>query len=210
MAIIPSYMSPKILLADDHSMITKGVRLLCELHMGLTEVREVTSCKDLLHELETMGYTHLVLDINLSDGSSIDILPSIKKNYPNLHIAVLTVHGDNIYFNALKQYGIQHFINKSAKAEDTVTILAKFFRNDFPARNKPTAAETPNPFAAIAPRELQILHYWLQGTNTKEMARLLGVTMSTISTVKAKILEKTNTNNFVELNELAKLYKITK
>ncbi len=42
------------------------------------------------------------------------------------------------------------------------------------------------------------------------MARLLGVTMSTISTVKAKILEKTNTNNFVELNELAKLYKITK
>jgi two-component system invasion response regulator UvrY len=210
MAIIPSYMSPKILLADDHSMITKGVRLLCELHMGLTEVREVTSCKDLLHELETARYTHLVLDINLSDGSSIDILPSIKKNHPNLHIAVLTVHGDNIYYNALKQYGIQHFINKSAKAEDTVTILGRFFRNDIPARNKPTPAETPNPFAAIAPRELQILHYWLQGTNTKEMARLLGVTMSTISTVKAKILEKTNTNNFVELNELAKLYKIIK
>ena len=198
------------MLADDHSMITKGVKLLCELHMGLTDVREVTSCKDLLHELETRGYTHLVLDINLSDGSSIDILPTIKKNHPELHIAVLTVHGDNIYYNALRQYGIQHFINKSAKAEDTVAILNKFFRNDLPARNKPEPDEAVNPFATIAPRELQILHYWLQGTNTKEMARLLGVTMSTISTVKAKIFEKTNTTNFVELNELAKLYKIIK
>lgn len=191
-------------------MITKGVKLLCELHMGFTEVREVTSCKDLLHELENKQYTHLVLDINLSDGSSIDILPEIKKSHPHLHIAVLTVHGDNIYYNALKPFGIQHFINKSAKAEDTVTILGKFFRNDLPARNKPAADDAVNPFASIAPRELQILHYWLQGTNTKEMARLLGVTMSTISTVKAKIFEKTNTNNFVELNELAKLYKIIK
>lgn len=203
-------MSPKILLADDHSMITKGVKLICELNMGLTEVREVTSCKDLLRELENKRFTHLVLDINLSDGSSIDILPTIKTNYPDLHIAILTVHGDNIYFNALKQYGILHFINKSAKAEDTVAILTKFFRNDTPARTKPAPIDpdAENPFATIAPRELQILHYWLQGTNTKEMARLLGVTMSTISTVKAKIFEKTNTTNFVELNELAKLYKI--
>jgi len=203
-------MSPKILLADDHSMITKGVRLLCELQMGFSEIREVTSCKHLLQELEHRSYTHLVLDINLSDGSSIDILPTIKKNYPDLHIAVLTVHGDNIYYNALKQYGIQHFINKSEEAEDTVAILGKFFRNDIPARNKPIATGDQNPFANIAPRELQILHYWLQGTNTKEIARLLGVTMSTISTVKAKIFEKTNTSNFVELNELAKLYKIVK
>jgi len=176
--------------------------------MGLMEVREVTSCKELMRELEHGGYTHLVLDINLSDGSSLDILPAIRKDYPSLHISVLTVQADNIYHNILKQYGIQHFINKSARAEEIIRILGKFFRNDTPARNKPLEEEVVSPFAAIAPRELQILHYWLQGTNTKEMARLLGVTMSTISTVKAKILEKTNTNNFVELNELAKIYKV--
>ena len=200
-------MPPKILLADDHSMITKGVKLLCQAEMGLMEVREVTSCKELMRELEQGGYTHLVLDINLSDGSSLDILPRIKKDFPRLHISVLTIQADNIYYNVLKQYGIQHFINKSAHAEEIVRILGKFFHNDTAARNKPEE-ESVNPFAAIAPRELQILHYWLQGTNTKEMARLLGVTMSTISTVKAKILEKTNTNNFVELNELAKIYKV--
>lgn len=201
-------MSPKIMLADDHSMITKGVKLLCQADMGLMEVREVTSCKDLMTELHKGGYTHLVLDINLSDGSSLDVLPSIRKTFPRLQIAVLTVQADNIYYNVLRQYGIQHFINKSARAEEIVRILGKFFRNDSPVRLKPFPEEVVNPFSGIAPRELQILHYWLQGTGTKEIARILGVTMSTISTVKAKIFEKTNTSNFVELNELAKLYKI--
>ena len=196
------------MLADDHSMITKGVKLLCQADMGLMEVREVTSCKDLMTELQKGGYTHLVLDINLSDGSSLDVLPSIRKTFPRLQIAVLTVQADNIYYNILKQYGIQHFINKTAKAEEIVRILGKFFRNDTNGRLKPLSDEAVNPFSGIAPRELQILHYWLQGTGTKEIARILGVTMSTISTVKAKILEKTNTSNFVELNELAKLYKI--
>lgn len=201
-------MSPKIMLADDHSMITKGVKLLCQADMGIMEVREVTSCKDLMTELQKGGYTHLVLDIILSDGSSLDVLPAIRKTFPRLQIAVLTVQADNIYYNVLKQYGIQHFINKSAHAEEIARVLGKFFRNDTPLRLKPAGEEIVNPFSAIAPRELQILHYWLQGTGTKEIARLLGVTMSTISTVKAKIFEKTNTTNFVELNELAKLYKI--
>jgi len=199
-------MAPKILLADDHSMITKGVKLLCQQDMGLTEVRDVTSCSDLLKELARDEYTHLVLDINLSDGSSIKVLPQIRAAYPELQIAVLTVQADNIYYNVLKQYGVYYFINKSAKAEDTVKVLDKFFRNDMPARPRHDGAI--NPFAAIAPRELQILQYWLKGMGTKEMAGVLGVTMSTISTVKAKILEKTNTNNFVELSELAKLYKL--
>ena len=202
-------MAPKILLADDHSMITKGVKLLCQMDMGITEVRDVTSCSDLLKELARDEYTHLVLDIHLSDGSSIAILPRIREEYPELQIAVLTVQADNIYHNVLRQYGVYYFINKSAKAEDTVTVLDKFFRNDVPARVR-NGDEGVNPFATIAPRELQILHYWLQGMGTKEMAGVLGVTMSTISTVKAKILEKTNTNNFVELSELAKLYKLQK
>jgi DNA-binding NarL/FixJ family response regulator len=70
-------MSPKILLADNHSMIRKGVRLLCQLEMGFTDIGEVNSCRELVMKLSTGDYTHLVLDLSLSDGSSIDILPAI-------------------------------------------------------------------------------------------------------------------------------------
>lgn len=201
-------MSPKILLADDHSMIRKGVRLLCQMEMGFTEIGEVNSCKELALALSTGDYTHLVLDLSLSDGSSIDILPAIHKGYPELKIAVLTVQADNLYHDLLRKYGIDYFINKASDADDTVQQLGRFFRNERLGRSKAAAELPANPFSDIAPRELQILQYWLRGTGTKETARLLSVTMSTVSTVKAKILEKTNTGNFVELSELAKLYKI--
>ena len=201
-------MPPRILLADDHSMIRKGVRLLCQVEMGLTEIGEVTSCKELVSKLSAEDFTHLVLDLSLSDGSSIDILPQIRERYPDLKIAVLTVQADNIYHELLKKYGVDCFINKTANSDDTLLQLGRFFRNERFGRSKEQAAESKSPFSDIAPRELQVLKYWLRGTGTKETARLLGVTMSTVSTVKAKILEKTNTGNFVELSELAKLYKI--
>jgi DNA-binding NarL/FixJ family response regulator len=201
-------MSPKILLADDHSMIRKGVRLLCQMEMGLTEIGEATSCKELILRLSAEVYTHLVLDLSLADGSSLDILPAIREHYPELKIAVLTVQADNIYHDLLRKYGIDYFINKAADAADTVHQLGRFFRNERSGRSKVSGELPCNPFSDIAPRELQVLQYWLRGTGTKETARLLGVTMSTVSTVKAKILEKTNTGNFVELSELAKLYRI--
>jgi two-component system invasion response regulator UvrY len=189
-------------------MIRKGVRLLCQVEMGLSEIAEVISCEELVSKLSEDGYTHLVLDLNLADGSSIDILPQIRERYPELKIAVLTVQTDNIYHDLLKKYGIDCFINKAANADDTLQQLGRFFRNERFGRGKEAAAESKSPFSDIAPRELQVLQYWLRGSGTKETARLLGVTMSTVSTVKSKILEKTNTGNFVELSELAKLYKM--
>lgn len=201
-------MSPKILLADDHSMIRKGVKLICQIEMGLMEIREVTSCKELVRELKENEFTHLVLDLTLSDGSSLDVLGDIRKTYPDLQIAVLTVQADNIYYDLLKRSGVEYFINKSAKAEDTARLLGKFFRNERLNNIRTSIDPDTHPFSAIAPREMQIMQYWLQGKGTKETAAIMGVTMSTISTVKATILEKTNTGNFVELNELAKLYKL--
>src|ERR1700730_17319044 len=70
-------MQPQILLADDHSMIRKGLKLLLQLHLSFTEVSEVVSCNELMKELSKKKYTHLVLDIILSDGSTLEILPTI-------------------------------------------------------------------------------------------------------------------------------------
>ena len=65
-------MQPQILLADDHSMIRKGLKLLLQVHLNFTEVSEVTSCNELLKELTKKKFTHLVLDIILSDGNTLE------------------------------------------------------------------------------------------------------------------------------------------
>lgn len=200
-------MQPQILLADDHSMIRKGLKLLLQLHLGFTQVSEVVSCNELMKELTKKIYTHLVLDIILSDGSTLEILPNIQRLYPELRIMVFSMQPAEVYGKALRQYGIEHYLPKTTPEEDTIRLLRRFLLNEHSSRD--IAVRYPNnPFSALAPRELEILHYVLKGLGTKEIAETLNVKMNTVSTVKNRIFEKTLTTNLKELIELATLYNV--
>ncbi|MDP4151797.1 MAG: response regulator transcription factor [Bacteroidota bacterium] len=201
-------MQPQILLADDHSMIRKGLKLLLQLHLGFTDIHEVPTCHDLMKELIKKKYSHLVLDIIFSDGSTLEILPNIRRLYPDMRIMVFSMQPAEVYGVALKQYGIQYYLSKTTPEEDTIRLLRQFLHNEQPVRDSAGIRHPNNPFSALAPRELEILHYVLKGMGTKEIAQSLNVKMNTISTVKNRIFEKTTTANLKELLELASLYNV--
>ena len=201
-------MQPQILLADDHSMIRKGLKLLLQLHFGFTDVFEVVSCNELMKDLSRKKYSHLILDIILSDGSTLEILPNIRKIYPDLRIMVFSMQPAEVYGKALRQYGIEHYLPKTTPEEETIRLLQRFFQNEQSTRDPSGEKYQNNPFSALAPRELEILHYVLKGLGTKDIADTLNVRMNTVSTVKNRIFEKTHTANLKELIELATLYNV--
>jgi DNA-binding NarL/FixJ family response regulator len=201
-------MEPKILLADDHSMIRKGIKLLCEMNLGYSQVEEATSCHELMKQLSKRKFTHLLLDINLSDGSTLEVLPNIRKLYPHLLITILSMQPFSVYERAINQLGIYQFISKSAPEADTIRLLRQFFRNEQPSRPI-KGIKNESPFSSFTPRELEIMHYMLKGIATMEIAKNLNLKSNTISTVKNRIFVKTKTTNVIELKELADLYKIT-
>lgn len=188
-------------------MIRKGLKLLLELHLHFSEVSEVVSCNQLMKELSKKQYTHLVLDIILSDGSTLEILPNIQKLYPDLRIMVFSMQPAEVYGKALRQYGIEHYLQKTTPEEETIRQLRRFLSNEQPIRDPHPGYQT-NPFSALAPRELEILHYVLKGVGTKAIAETLNIKMNTVSTVKNRIFEKTLTSNLKELIELATLYNV--
>ncbi len=200
-------MQPKILIADDHSMIRPGLKLHMQLTLGFTDIHEVATCNELMNELVKNKYTHLVLDIILSDGSTLEVIPNIRRVYPDLHILVFSMQPAEIYGEALKQYGINYYMSKSVGEEEMIQILYKFMHNETPVR-KSNIQHQDNPFKTLAPRELEILHYVLKGIGTKEIADSLNLKMNTISTIKTRIFEKTNAGNIKELMELATLYNV--
>ncbi len=200
-------MQPKILIADDHSMIRKGLKLHMQLTLGYTDIHEVATCNDLMKELVKNKYTHLVLDIILSDGSTLEVIPNIRRVYPDLHILVFSMQPAEIYGEALKQYGINHYMSKAIGEEEMVQVLQKFLHNEEPVR-KNNIQHHDNPFTTLAPRELEILHYVLKGVGTKDIADTLNLKMNTISTIKNRIFEKTTAGNIKELMELATLYNV--
>jgi two-component system, NarL family, invasion response regulator UvrY len=200
-------MQPKILIADDHSMIRKGLKLHMQLTLGYTDLHEVGTCSTLMTELIKNKYTHLILDIILSDGSTLEVIPNIRRVYPDLRILIFSMQPAEIYGEALKQYGINHYMSKSVGEEEMIQVLQKFMHNEEPIRQN-NIHQHDNPFTSLAPRELEILHYVLKGIGTKDIADTLNLKMNTISTIKTRIFEKTTAGNVKELMELATLYNV--
>jgi two-component system, NarL family, invasion response regulator UvrY len=200
-------MHASILLADDHSIIRNGLKLYLQLNIGCTDISEVGSCNGLMNELVKKKYTHLILDIILSDGSTLEVIPNIRKVYPQLNIMIFSMQPVEVYGEALKQYGINYYLSKTVGEEEIIDMLSHFINNQAPAfRKQPVTKD--NPFSLLAPRELEILHYVLKGIGTKEIADNLNLKMNTISTIKTRIYEKTNAGNIKELMELATLYSV--
>ncbi len=201
-------MQPGILIADDHSMIRKGLKLYMQLNLGYSDIHEVGSCSELMKELVKKKYSHLVLDIILSDGSTLEVIPNIRRVYPDMQILIFSMQPAEIYGEALKQYGIQYYLSKSAGEEEIIQTLRKFLQNEMSSGRQVTIQHSGNPFTSLAPRELEILHYLLKGIGTKEISETLNLKMNTVSTIKTRIYEKTNAGNIKELIELATLYNV--
>lgn len=201
-------MQPSILIADDHSMIRKGLKLFMQLNLGYDDIREVGSCNELMKELVKKKYTHLILDIILSDGNTLEVIPNIRRVYPELNILVFSMQPAEIYGEAVKQYGIRYYLSKSVGEEEINAAIERFLQNEAPVRKSPLLQNQDNPFSTLAPRELEILHYVLKGVGTKEIGETLNLKMNTVSTLKNRIYEKTNAGNIKELMELATLYNV--
>jgi len=202
-------MQPSILLADDHSMIRKGMKLFLQLNLGYTDIHEVTNCNSLMKELVKKKYTHLILDIILSDGNTLEVIPNIRRVYPDLNVMIFSMQPAGVYGEAVKQYGIDYYLSKTAGEEEMLQVLRRFIENETPLKRKSDSKNSESPFSALSPRELEILHYVLKGMGTKEISETLNLKMNTVSTLKTRIFEKTNAANIKELMELASLYNLS-
>jgi two-component system, NarL family, invasion response regulator UvrY len=204
---LENIMTPKILIADDHSMIRKGLKLDIKFNLGYDDIEEVSTCHELMKELVRKKYTHLILDIILSDGSSLEVIPNIRRVYSSLNILIFSMQPAEIYGEALKQYGISYYMSKTVGEEEMAAMLRKFLNNETPVKRK-ISPKQDNPFQSLAPRELEVMHYLLRGSGTKEISEILNLKMNTVSTMKTRIFEKTNMNNVIELRALASLYNV--
>ncbi len=200
-------MNKHIIVADDHSMIRKGIKLLLMSRLHCKNVVEAESCGGLMHELKKGVCTHIILDVVLSDGTSLEIIPVIKKLYPEIKIMIFSMQPADIYHEAFKQYDIRYYLNKSASEEETVKCISKFLNNE-PGTIRLIATANNNPFALLAPRELEVLHYLLNGHATNNIAETLNLNNSTVSTFKKRIFEKTGTTNLAQLYELSSIHNL--
>jgi hypothetical protein len=200
-------MDLNVLVAEDHSIVKMGLTAILN-RLGVEKVADVSTCSDLMQELATNHYTHLILDIILPDGNTVEYLDKIVEKYPNLSILIHSMQPIDVYGKISNKFNIHSYLHKGASETEINYHLELFIKNQ-PVLLKKKMENTTNPFSTLAVRELEILHYLLNGYRTKEIANLLGLKMNTVSTIKSNIFDKVKADSFTHLLQLAHVHQIS-
>ena len=200
-------METKVLIADDHSIVRMGLGSLIK-QLNVSVVDEVANCADLMAQLNAETYTHLILDLIMPDGNALEMIENINRLYPDLSILIHSMQPIEVYGKILKKYKVHSYLYKGVSESEIKKHIESFIKlEDLPFSKQ--FDKDNNPFSSLAVRELEVLHYLLNGYRTKEISTTLGLKMNTISTIKAVIFDKVKAENFTHLLQLAHVHQIS-
>jgi len=188
----------KILLADDHQLIRTGLKLLLESELGEITFGEAENANGVFKKMKESEWDLLILDVNMPGRSGMDVLKQLKDTKNTTPVLVLSLHSEeHLGVRALKS-GACGYISKDAigteliKAVNTVMngkkyITAYIAEQLIEQINNPADKE---PHELLSDREFQTLMYIATGQKISIIAQALSLSVATISTYRARIMEK--------------------
>lgn len=200
----------RALLADDHSIVRRGLRGLLEAE-GLTIVAEASDGLEAVRLCEEHQPDLLVLDIGMPKLSGIEVAARAQKMSRPPGVIILSVHGDESYIMRALAAGARAYLLKSATDEDLIPAIRAV------AAGKPyfSPAVTAvlvedyirrlqqrgltDSYHLLTDREKEVLQLLAEGRSNKEVAQLLNLGLSTVETHRANLMQKLNLHNTAEI-----------
>jgi len=198
----------KILIGDDHAIIRKGLRQILQEEISKCDIDEAADGMDVIQKINEKQYDILILDISMPKRNGIDLLNQLKIEKPDIPILILSIHPEEQYAIRVLKAGAAGFINKASAPEELVHAIRKItgggkYISPVVAEQLATNIHNPGqaPHEHLSDREYQVMLMIASGNTTKEIAEELSLSVKTISTYRARLLEK------MELDNNAKLTK---
>ena len=200
----------RVLLVDDHVIVRQGLRQVLGDAEGIEVVDEAADGAEALRAIRTRmdeGLDVVLLDIALPGRDGLDVLKQIKAEYPRLGVVMLSTYPDRQFAVRCLRAGAQAYLNKSADPDDMVAAIRKVAAGgayltptvaELLATSISEVAERP-PHEALSQREHQVFRLLAEGRSVSQIAQALNLSPNTVSTYRARILEKTGVRNDVEL-----------
>jgi DNA-binding NarL/FixJ family response regulator len=206
-------MTKKILIADDHNIVRTGVIFLIREDFPQAEIDECRDGHGVWEKIEASAYDLLILDISMPSTDPLALLRRIFTHRPDQKILILTMSSEELFAKKYLLLGVKGFVNKEAPPSEIRKAIMNILDNRryLSANMKDAFArealegEIPNPITTLSPREVEVMNHLVEGRPVSEIASLLSVHISTISTHKANIMQKLGVSNLIELSKLAQM-----
>ena len=203
----------KFLLADDHHILRTGLAVIIKEEFSNAEIDECSNGDCVWKKIQTTDYDLVILDITMPGTDSLRLLKNIFTLKPDQKVMIFTMSSVAIYAKQYLSQGIKGFINKEAKpSEVRLCIVAVLNNRKYLGSDMKHILTSENIFGPSTPfdnltfRELEIMNHLVGGKNVKEIAEMLFLHISTISTHKANIMLKLDVSNVVELTRKVQLF----
>jgi two-component system, NarL family, invasion response regulator UvrY len=197
----------KILIADDHPIVRNGLKQIISDENDMDVTCEASNSVEVFDSLKKNKIDVLILDISMPGVGGFEILERVRDNYPKLPVLMLSSLSEELYASKSLKAGASGFFNKESAPEELVKAVRKIYSgglyvSSFLAEKLATDLKrdvTKAPHEYLSSREFQIMCMIGTGKAVSEIAKILCISVKTISTYKSRIFKKMNFKNNSEL-----------
>lgn len=200
----------RTVICDDHPLITQGLTSYLASHKSIEIIATASSSEELLSLLDAVQPDVLLLDIQLPDGSGLDLCGQIKLQYPNIHILGLSNLDDRQIILQMLSQGASGYVLKSAPIEEIEQAIlhiasAGVYIGTGAQKTLANTSITPQEeIPQITRREKEVLNYLSKGLSSVQIAELMFVSPLTVDVHRRNLLQKFKVNKTVNLLQKVK------
>lgn len=197
----------RALIADDHAVVRQGLKQILGDTHEMMVAGEAATGQEVLDKVRAETWDVVVLDISMPDRSGLDVLKQLRSEQPKLPVLVLSMHSEDQYAMRVLKAGASGYLTKDSAADELVkairkvvsggryvsSFLAEKLALEIGADSSKLAHET------LSDREFQVLRMIAAGKSVTEIAAELYLSPKTVSTYRARLLQKMNLETNAEL-----------
>ena len=200
-----------ILIADDHAVVRRGLKEILAQELPGARFSEAANGNEVLRLLAGSPVTALVLDINMPGRSGLDVLKDVKREYPRVPVIILSMQPEDQYAMRCLRAGASAYMNKDSAPEELAQAIKKILaggRYVSPSLAEQLVTQFDKPaekplHELLSDREYEVMRMIASGVSLTEIAVRLNVSVKTISTYRARIMEKMQIKSNAEVTRYA-------
>jgi two-component system response regulator NreC len=201
----------RILLADDHTVVRKGLRLLLESQPGFQVIADAANGRETVMLAEQHNPDVVVMDVAMPGLNGIEAARQISAKLPHTAIVFLSMHSDEGYVLKALKSGARAYLLKDSAENDLINAvkavregktffspaISKMMIEDYVRQMQQRAVE--DSYDLLTTREREILQLFAEGKNNKDVANILNLSLYTVETHRSNIFQKLNLHSSAEL-----------
>jgi two-component system, NarL family, invasion response regulator UvrY len=206
----------RFLIADDHEVVRRGLKQILFDAFPSAIVEEVTNAEDLLKKVGLEEWDVVISDISMPGRSGLEILQQIRLEHPKLPVLILSVHSEDHYAIRVLKAGASGYLNKESLADELVRainhlLLGKKYITPSIGEKMATMLDKDMGkllHESLSDREFEVCKLLAAGMSVSEIAEKLFLSVTTVSTYRARIMTKMNLKTNSDLTLYAIEYKL--